>query len=117
MSPLAVLIITRKWWAVLIVIAGGALKLFLPALPAVGVSTGDRSPGPLHTQHNNTEKGRGRLHHPHPPPRVATRAAPRAGLPHIPRIHLVPSPATEGGGGPGGLPEKIGREHRRCATY
>ena len=38
MSPLAVLIITRKWWAVLIVIAGGALKLFLPALPAVGVS-------------------------------------------------------------------------------
>jgi len=38
MSPLAVLIVTRKWWAVLIVIAGAAPKLFLPALPAVGVS-------------------------------------------------------------------------------
>src|SRR5207247_10126593 len=38
MSPLAVLIVTRKWCAVLMVIGGGALKLFLPALPAVGVS-------------------------------------------------------------------------------
>ena len=38
MSPLAVLIVTRKWWAALMVIGGAALKLFLPALPAVGES-------------------------------------------------------------------------------
>src|SRR5438552_8670908 len=40
MVPLAVLIVAGKWCVVVIDIGGGAAKVFLPALPAVGVITG-----------------------------------------------------------------------------